>query len=86
MPLEIQARDALAAVDKALAEKPHKEGRTFSAAAKRLCVLRDSLSARDRSDPLRRRWLGHINAVISVILAGHVPLGGVPWAEIAKSR
>ncbi len=86
MPLETQARDALAAVDKALAEKPHKEGHTFSAAAQSLCVVRDSLSTRDRHDPLRRRWLGHINAVISVVLAGHFPLGSVPWDEIAKAR
>jgi hypothetical protein len=86
MPLETQANDALAAVDKALAEKPHKEGHTFSAAAQSLCVIRDSLSTRDRHDPLRRRWLGHINAVISVILAGHFPLGSVPWDEIARAR
>jgi hypothetical protein len=86
MPLETQARDALAAVDKALAEKPHKEGHTFSAAAQRLCVVRDSLSTRDKHDPLRRRWLGHINAVISVVLAGHFPLGSVPWEEITKAR
>jgi hypothetical protein len=86
MPLETQARDALAAVDKALAEKPHKEGHTFSAAARSLCLVRDSLSARHKDDALRRRWLGHINAVISVVLAGHFPLGSVPWDEIAKAR
>ena len=38
MPLETQARDALAAVNKALAKKPHKEGHTFSAAARSLCA------------------------------------------------
>jgi hypothetical protein len=86
MPLETQAREALAVVEKALAEKPHKEGYTFSAAAQCLCAVRDSLSARDKDDPLRRRWLGHINAVISVVLAGHFPLGSVPWEEIAKAR
>jgi hypothetical protein len=86
VPIETQARGALAAVDKALAEKPHKEGHTFSAAAQSLCMVRDSLGARDKGDPLRRRWLGHINAVISVVLAGHFPLGSVPWEEIAKAR
>lgn len=86
MPLEAQARDALAAVDKALAERPHKEGQTFSVAARSLCAVRDSLSLREKDDPLRRRWLGHINAVISVVLAGHFPLGSVPWDEIAKAR
>jgi hypothetical protein len=86
MSLDTQAKDALAAVEKALAEKPHKEGHTFSAAARSLCVVRDSLSAREKDDPLRRQWLGHINAVISVILAGHFPLGSVPWGEIAKAR
>lgn len=86
MPLETEANEALAAVDKALADKPHKEGHTFSAAAHSLCVVRDSLSRRDKLDPLRRRWLGHVNAVISVVLAGHFPLGGVPWDEIAKAR
>ncbi len=86
MALETLARDALAAVDKALAEKPHKEGHTFSAAARSLCAVRESLTDRDRNDPLRRRWLRHINAVISVILAGHFPLGSVPWDELAKAR
>jgi formate dehydrogenase major subunit len=41
MLLETQAREALAAVDKALAEKPHEEGHTFSAAAQSLCVARE---------------------------------------------
>ena len=86
MPLETEARAALAVVDQALAERPHKEGHTFSAAARSLCVLRDTLSARQKDDLLRRLWLERINAVISVILAGHFPLGSVPWDEIAKAR
>ena len=86
MPLETQARDALAAVDKALAERPHKEGHTFSVAARSLCAGSRQPEPREKDDPLRRRWLGHINAVISVVLAGHFPLGSVPWDEIAKAR
>lgn len=89
MASEPQAGAALAELDKALAAKPHVEGHTLSAAASELSLLRDRLAARQREigpSPDSRRRLEHVNAVISVVLAGHFPLGNVPWAELEKAR
>jgi hypothetical protein len=83
------AREALAELDKSLAAKPHVEGHTFSMAALRLSQLRDRITAEQRekgTDPASRRRLEHVNAVISIVLAGHFPLGAVPWAELEKAR
>lgn len=81
------AGKALEAIERALEEKPHKEGHTFSAAARHLSALRDSLIARKHEDEAQaRRDLEHVNAVISVILAGHFPLGEVPWDELKLAR
>ena len=89
MALEAELRQALAAVDQALAERPHKEGHTFSAAARHLCAIRDALLEIHRGRPPTdgdRLQLDHVNAVISVVLAGHFPLGGVPWRELELAR
>ncbi len=80
------AREALAELDRALAAKPHAEGHTFSMAALHLSQLRDRMAAERRTDAAGRRRLEHVNAVISVVLAGHFPLGAVPWAELEKAR
>lgn len=89
MANDATAHAALAELDKALAEKPHAEGNTFSAAAHELSLLRDKMAARQRKQgatPESRRQLEHVNAVISIVLAGHFPLGGVPWPELEKAR
>ncbi len=82
-------REALAELDRALAAKPHAEGHTFSMAALHLSQLRDRMAAEQRergADVRSRRRLEHLNAVISVVLAGHFPLGAVPWAELQRAR
>src|SRR3954471_4019515 len=83
------ARSALAELDKALAAKPKVDGHTLSAAAHNLSLLRDSIAERQREQgqtPDSRRRLEHVNAVISVVLGVHFPLGSVPWDELEKAR
>jgi hypothetical protein len=83
------ARTALAELDKALAAKPRVDGHTLSAAAHHLSLLRDSIAVRQRDagpNPDSRRRLEHVNAVISVVLGVHFPLGNVPWDELEKAR
>jgi hypothetical protein len=83
------AKAALQQLDKALDAKPHVEGHTLSVAAHELSSLRDKIAARQSSagaTPQSRRQLEHVNAIISIVLAGHFPLGGIPWGEIAKGR
>ncbi len=88
-PSEGQA--SLEALDKVIADKPHKVGHDFSAAAKHLCAYRDELiqryrAAGDEETHQVRERLGRVNAVISTVLAGHFPLGPIPWPEIEKAR
>jgi hypothetical protein len=84
MPRE--ARAALAELDRAIAARPHVAGQSFSAAAQKLCALRDRLATEAGDAATRRRRLAHVNAVISVVLAGHFPLGAVPWDELDRAR
>ena len=81
---ESAAREALAAIDRLLADRPNKIGHDFSAAIRHLAIWRDTLARRPReNDP---RALGKLNAALSVILGGQFPLGQVPWAEIERVR
>ena len=77
---------ALALVDKLLAERPEKVGHDFSEATRRLTAFRDELIARYREGAVPRARLDDINAVLSVIVGGHFPLGAVPWEKIAVAR
>ena len=87
MPLsEDQARKALASLDKALAHKPRKDDADFAAALEHLCELRDELLAHCRGGAPSREQLGQVNALISVVMAGHFPLSGIPWPEVERAR
>jgi len=78
---------ALASMDKAIAAAPERDGYAFSDAVIQLSAVRDEVAARDgRGTPELRQRLTTINAVLSMILAGHFPLGDPPWDEIKKAR
>lgn len=80
---------ALAELDKVLAERPHAEGKALSLAAEHLSTFRNGLIVRSRAEGRSgglQRQLDHVNAVISVVLAAHFPLGAVPWEELEKAR
>ncbi len=84
---EDQARAALASLDKAIAHKPRKDAPDFAAATEHLCKLRDLLLAEVRQGKTASRVrLGKVNALISVVLAGHFPIGSVPWPELERAR
>jgi len=80
---------SLSALDAAVAGKPVVNGQAFSAATHQLCQLRDNLAKQQReqgpTDASRKR-LERVNGVISVVLAGHFPLGAVPWDELDRAR
>jgi formate dehydrogenase major subunit len=79
---------ALRAIDKLLAERPEKVGPDFSSATSLLVALRDSQIARWRhsnAEPDHQR-LALINSVLSVVIGGHFPPGGIPWPQIEKAR
>ncbi|MDT7953109.1 MAG: hypothetical protein RQ966_16530 [Acetobacteraceae bacterium] len=80
-----EGRAALAAYDRALAAKPSGDNHAFAETTQRLCAMRHLLIAKGR-DPASRKQLETLNAVISSVLAGHFPLGGIPWPEVEHAR
>ena len=84
-------KTALDALDAVIAGKPRKSGHEFTAATKHLARFRDELVAQHRaagdgdSHDVRAQ-LTQVNAVISAVLAGHFPIGPIPWPEIEKAR
>lgn len=81
-------RDALRHVDRALADRPKRDGATLKAALQALARFRDAVVERHRgADGARwRPALERINAVISVVMAIQFPIGEVRWAELEKAR
>ncbi len=80
---------ALFSLDQALAAKVSVDGQAFSAATYQLCKLRDELARQQREQgptEASRKRLERVNGVISVVLAGHFPLGAVPWDELDRAR
>jgi formate dehydrogenase major subunit len=79
---------ALALIDKLLAERPEKVGHDFSEATRCLSAYRDELIGRFRKTGAKddRARLDGANAVLSVIVSGHFPLGDIPWGHIEEAR
>jgi hypothetical protein len=77
---------AISLLDKLLRERPEKVGQDFSEATRCLTAYRDELIGRHRAGTLPRERLDDINAVLSVVVGGHFPLGAVPWDKIAAAR
>lgn len=80
-----EGRAALAALDRALARKPERDGPAFTETTERLCRMRDLLIAGRRGGG-RAPHLERLNAIISTALAGHFPLGKTPWDEVEHAR
>lgn len=82
------AQHALHLIDKLLEERPTRVGDDFSAATRCITAFRDELISQWRrtSDAADRQRLEQVNAVLSVVLGGHYPVGKIPWPEIEKAR
>lgn len=79
---------ALRAIDKLLAERPEKVGPDFSEATRQIVGYRNALidqSRKNQSAPDQQRLM-QVNSVLSVVIGGHFPLGGVPWKQIESAR
>jgi len=86
--MDRSAEAALRVFDKLLEERPKRVGHDFSEATRWTAAFRDELIAewrRTESDADRQR-LEKVNAVLSVLLGAHYPLGEVPWPELEKAR
>lgn len=80
------ASAALAALEQALAKRPHKDDALFAEATGQLVILRDRLIARQRGGEDQRAALSRVNGIISAVLGGHFPLGHIPWSTLDAAR
>ena len=81
-------RAALAHIDRAIADRPRRDGVTLKSAVQAMAEFRDHFIARHRGEG-GSRWLPaleRVNAVISVVLAAEFPIGEMPWGELCKAR
>lgn len=79
---------ALRLIDKLLAERPERVGHDFSEATRWVAAYRDELIADWRRTGMEadRQRVAAVNGVLSVVLAGHYPLGAIPWPQLEKAR
>ncbi|MGH1570954.1 hypothetical protein ACRAWG_10060 [Methylobacterium sp. P31] len=79
---------ALAALDRVISQKPHKDGHGLSETMMCLTRFRDEMVAADHGSAGReeRERLARLNAIIGVVYGAHFPLGNVPWGEVEKAR
>ena len=88
-PQQSPGHQALSHIDQVLGEKPRKNDHALSQATMQLAEFRDRLIAQRRQHGLsehQQKQLGHVNAVITVVLGIHFPLGEIPWHELEKAR
>src|SRR3954447_22852635 len=81
-----EGNKALAALDRALSSKPQKNGTAFAESTEHLCTMRDIMIAEHRAHPADPNRLERLNAILSTSLAGHFPIGNVPWDEVEHER
>ena len=81
--------EALACLDRVLEQRPFKDDHELSHATRRLATFREALIHIQRSDEVTdadRERLARLNAIISVVMGMHFPLGNAPWGELEKAQ
>lgn len=81
-----EGQAALAALDRALAQRPKRDGHAFAEVTEHLCSMRDLLIGHGRLGGAAPPLLERLNSIISTALAGHFPLGRTPWDEVEHAR
>ena len=80
---------ALAHVKRILEQRPKKDDHELSFATQCLAEFRENLIGLQRPGPSGERdreCLSHLNAIISVVMGMHFPLGNAPWGEFEKAQ
>ena len=80
------AAEALRYLDDILAAEPRADQHLFSCCIQALTRLRDGLADAQAREGGTRPSLQHVNAIISVVMAGQFPLGKLPWQELHTAR
>jgi hypothetical protein len=80
---------AIEAVDRALAHRPKIDGYAFTDATKAVCDYRDGLRHALRKGEANsgdEARLADCNLAVTLLMAGHYPLGETPWAQVEGAR
>jgi hypothetical protein len=78
---------ARAALERAMSARPHLDGHALTEATTCVCQYRDDLRKAVRSDPGDsggRDRLAAANLAVTLLMAGHYPLGETPWAQMEQ--
>ncbi len=86
-PPSCPGRESLKHAQRILEQKPHKDDHALSHLTRCLGEFRERLIQADRrgSHPEDRQRLSHLNAIISIVMAMHFPIGQAPWTEYEKA-
>ncbi len=80
---------SLEALDRAIAARPQRDAQAFTEATVPMCAYRDRLRHALRAAPQDlavRQRLKAANVAVTLMLAGHFPLGDMPWGQIEALR
>jgi|GEM_PF-1517905 len=76
-------------VARILEQRPKKDDHELSHLTRCLAAFREELigvQSCERANPRDRLRLMHLNAVISIVMGMHFPVGDPPWGEFEKTR
>ena len=88
MPDLHPGRQTIAHCRRVLEQRPKKDDHELSYATQELAAFRDELIQAQRSERAQAcdtERLSRLNAIISVVMAMHFPLGNPPWGEFEKA-
>lgn len=88
MPELQPGRKAIMHLDRVLEQRPKKDDHELSFATQCLAAFREDLVKAahcDEAKPQDRECLSRLNAIISVVMGMHFPLGNAPWDEFEKA-
>ena len=79
--------EALGHIARVLAQRPFKDDYELSHATRCLAAFRDVLIvARRKGEGADGERLARANAIISVVMGMHFPVGDAPWGEFEKAQ
>ena len=80
-------REGLEALDHVLEHRPDHVHDEIARATRCIVHVRDELiAARRAGDARYGDLLGHVNSLLSVLIAGEFPLAGVRWERMKRAR
>jgi hypothetical protein len=84
----MNAAEVLAAFDRLLAEQPERVSHGFSDATRKLTAFRAEAIAGLREAPSAsgEARLERLNAVLSILVGTHYPLGAPNWDQLQQAR